>query len=44
MKDKVFIAWSGSNEIAFRVKSILEKTTMCVQLAEIQITILNFHP
>ena len=25
MKDKVFIAWSGSNEIAFRVKSILEK-------------------
>lgn len=25
MKDKVFIAWSGSNEIAFCVKSILER-------------------
>ena len=25
MKDKVFIAWSGSNKIALQVKAILEK-------------------
>ena len=25
MKDKVFIAWSGSNSVALKVKSILER-------------------